>query len=356
MPSLANKRRETEVFSLAFLDCICCGFGAVILIFILSIIQKRNVDQESVDSVRARVQRMESQVSSTQDDVNRLSRLLAAAQLELPQLDAKNTQDELKLSDRKRQLLLMLQETGMLKEALANLLGEKKALPTDDHATVPIPNIDRHQYLTGFKLEGECVLFLVRASGSMLDENVDDATARLSDNEFKKREAPKWRRTLHALQWMLASLGPESRFQILIYNDETVPLLPARSEEWFSTSDRQAVSEILAKLNSIVPQGSANLERAFGTIRNLSRLPDSVVLFTDGLPTSSDSYLSEGSTTDEQRIRFFREATRVLPERIPVSTILFPMSGDPAAPALYWELANRTRGSLVSPSKSWPDT
>ena len=31
------RRRQTSVFSLAFLDCICCGFGAVILIFILSI-------------------------------------------------------------------------------------------------------------------------------------------------------------------------------------------------------------------------------------------------------------------------------------------------------------------------------
>src|SRR4051794_3742175 len=31
------RRRQTQVFSLAFLDCICCGFGAVILIFILSV-------------------------------------------------------------------------------------------------------------------------------------------------------------------------------------------------------------------------------------------------------------------------------------------------------------------------------
>ena len=31
--SISAKRRETEVFSLAFLDCICCGFGAVILMF-----------------------------------------------------------------------------------------------------------------------------------------------------------------------------------------------------------------------------------------------------------------------------------------------------------------------------------
>ena len=31
------RRRPTQIFSLAFLDCICCGFGAVILIFVLSI-------------------------------------------------------------------------------------------------------------------------------------------------------------------------------------------------------------------------------------------------------------------------------------------------------------------------------
>ena len=31
------RRRQTQVFSLAFLDCICCGFGAVILIFVLSV-------------------------------------------------------------------------------------------------------------------------------------------------------------------------------------------------------------------------------------------------------------------------------------------------------------------------------
>ena len=30
------QRRDTEVFSLSFLDCICCGFGAVILLLVLS--------------------------------------------------------------------------------------------------------------------------------------------------------------------------------------------------------------------------------------------------------------------------------------------------------------------------------
>lgn len=30
------RRRDIEIFSLSFLDCICCGFGAIILLFVLS--------------------------------------------------------------------------------------------------------------------------------------------------------------------------------------------------------------------------------------------------------------------------------------------------------------------------------
>ena len=106
-----------------------------------------------------------------------------------------------------------------------------------------------------------------------------------------------------------------------------------------------------------MPQGGANLERAFTSIRFLPRLPDSIVLITDGLPTKSDSLPMEGEVGEEQRIRFFQIAVKQLPPRIPVSTILFPLlTGDPGAPGLYWELANSTRGALVSPSKSWPDT
>jgi hypothetical protein len=56
------------------------------------------------------------------------------------------------------------------------------------------------------------------------------------------------------------------------------------------------------------------------------------------------------------RVRLFEIARKQLPPRIPVSTILFPMlTGDPGAPGMYWELANGTRGALVSPSRSWPE-
>jgi hypothetical protein len=155
---------------------------------------------------------------------------------------------------------------------------------------------------------------------------------------------------------MLATLDPDTHFQVLFFNEETVPVLPDRPDEWFKTSDRAAMGEVLAKLNSVVPQGGANLERAFTAVRYLQHLPDDIVLFTDGLPTKSDSIIAEGDVREEERLRFFQVAIKQLPPRVPVSTILFPMSGDPACAAKYWELANATHGGLVSPAKSWPDT
>lgn len=355
--SLANKRREAEVFSLAFLDCICCGFGAMILVFILTVSQKQTVDQASVDELQDRVRRLASQITVSQADLDRLAKVLAAAQLELQDVNAKSNQDELKLTDRQRELLLMLQQTGAMKDALNTLLGEKKNLPTEDHAPIPIPNIDRRQYLTGVRLQGEFIVFLVRTSGSMLDETIDAAAARLGDTDAQKREAPKWQRAIHALEWMIASLDPNTHFQILFYGDDTVPVLPDRGDEWFSTTDKKTIGEIVKRLHEVVPQGGANMEKAFTSVRYLPRLPDSIVLFTDGLPTKSESLPYDGDVGEEQRIRFFEIAVKQLPPRVPVSTILFPLlGGDPAAPALYWELANATRGALVSPAKSWPDT
>ena len=31
-----KRKRNVEAFSLSFLDCICCGFGAIILLLVLS--------------------------------------------------------------------------------------------------------------------------------------------------------------------------------------------------------------------------------------------------------------------------------------------------------------------------------
>jgi len=353
---ISSKRRETEVFSLAFLDCICCGFGAVLLIFILTVSQQKSRDSESLEEVEDRVRQLAASVSTSQAEIAQLEQLLAASQSALDQLKTQQTGAQVNLTNRQKELLLLLQQTGALKDALDHLLGKKKALPTEDVQPLPIPNEDRRQYLTGVKFEGTHVLFLVRVSGSMLGDTIEDAVGLLDQPEFKRRESPKWQRVVKSLEWMLANLGPTANFQILLFNDETTPLLPAKGDAWIARSDRQGLQEVLTKLHTIVPGGSANLERAFTHVRFMQTLPDSVILLTDGLPTTSDTAPNNGDTDDATRIQYLRHAIRQLPVRIPVSTILFPLDGDPGTAGLYWELAINTHGALVSPSASWPDT
>ena len=39
------KRRETEIFSISFLDCITCGLGSVVLLLVLSDMRSPEIEQ-----------------------------------------------------------------------------------------------------------------------------------------------------------------------------------------------------------------------------------------------------------------------------------------------------------------------
>ena len=352
---LKGKRRETEIFSMSFMDCICCGFGAVLLLFILTTGQKADYSEDTVDVLKQRVKEMDVEIVREQDELKKLARPVALTEAELKEVQEENLNTRRKADEYEEELKRLLRQLAALKNEEAKLLADLKNMPEEEQQPVPIPEIDRRQYLTGVRMEGSHVLFIVRASGSMLGDTIEEAAGRLDDPDYKKREAPKWQRVVLSLRWLVASLAPDTNFQILLFNEETVPLLPDRTDGWISRGDRAAVQETLTRLAQVVPKGSTNLERAFNHVRYMPTLPDTIVLLTDGLPTASDTSPATGSTDDETRILYLRQAVRQLPPRIPVSTILYPTSGDPGAPALYWELAGYTNGALVSPSASWPD-
>ena len=50
---MAKKNRDTETFNLAFLDVICCGFGAVILLLVISKIYEPITIEESKAELEA---------------------------------------------------------------------------------------------------------------------------------------------------------------------------------------------------------------------------------------------------------------------------------------------------------------
>lgn len=75
------KRRPIEVFSLSFLDCLCCGFGAILLLFILSIGSGPHGVEIPVDA--ATLLEMRSQLEALEADIaNQRARLEAAVNQE----------------------------------------------------------------------------------------------------------------------------------------------------------------------------------------------------------------------------------------------------------------------------------
>ena len=55
-------RRKFDIFSMSFLDAICCGFGAVVLLYVLISSQGKLYVEKQTDDLRAQALLVEQQV------------------------------------------------------------------------------------------------------------------------------------------------------------------------------------------------------------------------------------------------------------------------------------------------------
>ena len=57
---MIRRRREIEIFSLSFLDVICCGFGAIILLLVITLLFEPATIQATRAEVQALIDRMKA--------------------------------------------------------------------------------------------------------------------------------------------------------------------------------------------------------------------------------------------------------------------------------------------------------
>jgi len=156
------KRRQIEVFSLSFLDCLCCGFGAILLLFILSIGSgKAGVESEIDDPT---LQAMRAQLAQIEADVAQKAALLEAS------INSKQTEQE------RQRIQSLIQE---LESTLADLQQEfdsKQAnLSTSQQAAAEATRLlqsFKHEDLPpiGLPADATHVAFIIDTSGSMRNQ------------------------------------------------------------------------------------------------------------------------------------------------------------------------------------------
>jgi len=173
-------------------------------------------------------------------------------------------------------------------------------------------------------------------------------------NEDIQRRSAKWSRALNTVDWLTAQLPVASHYQVITFNTEARPALPDTQGKWLEVADQVQLEKVSSRLHTLTPSGGTSIENVFQALGELSPSPDNIFLITDGLPTQGAKPPKSNTISGRDRQKLYRRAVKLLPRNVPVNIILEPMEGDPMAASEFWQLAQVSKGSFMSPSRDWP--
>ena len=156
------RKKEFDVFNLSFLDVISCGFGAVIILVLIS---KPNDDvsvtgKDEVNDLLKTVITLENTVSKVKQSIaEQLSKSNQLAN-EKQRLDSASTKLDKKIQQQQQKQASLADDLDGL--ALVESTLKRAAIPTPTTT-----NTDRDDEVGGIPVDSDYVIFIVDTSGSM---------------------------------------------------------------------------------------------------------------------------------------------------------------------------------------------
>src|SRR5579872_7014050 len=139
-----RRERELEVFSLSFLDCICCGFGAIILLIVVSDFHQPVTLEASRRHLQGQVQQLAEQLAVIRGESAVLDRELKGRVIQL---------------QHEQRTLAHLE--GELVAAHQRLSAEMERLLKQRQRRMP------QNLVGGIPIDSEYVIFIIDTSSSM---------------------------------------------------------------------------------------------------------------------------------------------------------------------------------------------
>jgi len=363
---MAKKKREFNTFNLSFLDIMSCGFGAVILVFLIIDHSMEVYSKDLNQNLLSEVNLLEEDIAEGEEGLVKLRNTLSDLDLQMVEAQGRATRIT-EEKDRFAALIASLARDGFTDDnAIEQLKAEIQSLEEEVKKLREAAEEDggrsarayigegNRQYLTGLNLGGRNIAILLDISSSMLADRLVNIIRLRNMDEKVQRRADKWSRALNTVDWLTAQLPISSEYQLITFNTRAAAALPETEGQWLEVADQAQLQEVSSALRKITPSGGTSLENAFIALQKLSPSPDNVFLITDGLPTQGTSPPRGTKINGQQRQKLYRQAVKQLPAGVPVNIILAPMEGDPMAASEFWQLAQVTRGSFLSPSRDWP--
>lgn len=166
---MSRRSRKAEAFGLSFLDCICCGFGAIILLFIVSLGVQATETVKLKKVLENTVLQRQLKLADYQIAKDELSVMLDLEKTKRKKTDSeRNTLEALiaqlkqQISDKEKAKELFVSDMEDLKEELAAMQTDPEV---EQKVVEPVP--------IGVPVESNVIAFVIDTSGSMREHSTN---------------------------------------------------------------------------------------------------------------------------------------------------------------------------------------
>ena len=161
------KRRPAPEISLSFLDVICCGFGAVILLLMITKTVEPQVLEESTVIAEGRVAELTEQLFEIRGETTVLNRDLAAKQEQISEFEEQVAilQGALASSKSRYDSLQITRNANSIVEA--KLAIARQELSEEEERLLGRDAERKNQLIGGIPVDSEYIIFIIDTSGSM---------------------------------------------------------------------------------------------------------------------------------------------------------------------------------------------
>lgn len=167
------RRRSVEVFSLSFLDCICCGFGAIILLLVLTEYQRPAKIEESRINLQAQVRDLQQQLEVIRGESDDLERQLQGRvdKLEKERHELAHLSGD--LSSLQGKYSASKQEADVTNTVESELVAAKQKLSAEMMRLLKNQTRRATEAIAGIPIDSEYVIFIIDTSSSMTTNHWD---------------------------------------------------------------------------------------------------------------------------------------------------------------------------------------
>jgi hypothetical protein len=242
-----RRKREIETLSLSFLDAVSCGFGAIILLLVITKLFEPIRLEESQEELEGLIARYEQELEDVLGESERIERerrstndVLTADEVMIAQMQRQLTRIRAALLDRQDDAEISDELAGQLAQAKQELTEEMRRLLVDYR-----PSPDEYK-IGGIPVDSEYIVFLIDTSGSMRQYAWDMVQKQI-------RETLEVYPTVKGIQVM----NDMGEYMFRSYRGEWIPDTPSRRQaiidglrNWNAFSNSSPREGILAAIDA----------------------------------------------------------------------------------------------------------